>query len=120
MCKIINVTTQKLVDVTMKGPGLRKLHGGRIFYVNTNKVPRIIGKKGSMISMVKQYTDTKMIVGQNGVIWLQGEDPKMELLAVETIKKIEDESHISGLTDKIKVFLEKETGKKIEIMVEAD
>src|SRR3989338_9133441 len=41
VCKIINVTSQKLVDVTMKGLGLRKLKGGRIINVASNKVPRI-------------------------------------------------------------------------------
>jgi exosome complex component RRP4 len=115
VCKITNVTSQKLVDVTVRGPGLRKLKDGRIINVNTYKVPRIIGKKGSMVSMIKQATNCKIIVGQNGIIWLQGEDPKMELLAVNTIKKIETESHISGLTDRIKEYLEKETGKKIEV-----
>lgn len=115
ICKITNVTSQKLVDVTMKGPGLRKLHGGRIIYVNTNKVPRIIGKKGSMVSMVKQATGCKIIVGQNGLVWINGEDPKLELVAVKAIKKINKEAHLSGLTDKIKEFLEKETGTKIEI-----
>ncbi len=110
---IFNVTSQKLIDITMKGPGLRKLVGGRIIQINTNKVPRIIGKQGSMISMVKDATGCKIIVGQNGLLWLAGE-PKMELLAVETIKKIEDEAHMSGLTEKIKNFLEKKTGKKIE------
>src|SRR3989344_3104043 len=94
-CKITNVTSQKLVDVTMRGPGLRKLHEGRIVLVNTHKVPRIIGKKGSMISMVKQATGCSIIVGQNGVIWLQGENPEMELLAIESIRKIEAESHTS-------------------------
>ena len=113
VCKITNVTSQRLVDVTVRGPGLRKLKDGRVITVNTHKVPRIIGKKGSMVSMIKQATDCKIIVGQNGVIWLQGEDPKMELLTVETIKKIEKESHISGLTDRIKGYLEKATGKKI-------
>jgi exosome complex component RRP4 len=118
VCKIINVTSQKLVDVTGKGPGLRKLRGGRIIKINSNKVPRVIGKKGSMVSMIKQATDCRVIVGQNGVVWLQGEDPKMELLAVETINKIAEESHMSGLTDKIKEFLEKQTGKKIEVRTE--
>ena len=120
VCKIINVTSQKLVDVTVRGPGLRKLTGGRIIKVNTHKVPRIIGKKGSMVSMVKQATDCKIIVGQNGIVWIQGEDPKMELLAVETLNKIADESHVSGLTDRIKESLEKATGKKIEAMVEGE
>lgn len=116
VCKIINVTPQKLVDVTMKGPGLRKLKGGRIIHVNTHKVPRIIGKKGSMVSMIKNSTGCRIIVGQNGVTWIQSEDPKMEMLAVNAVKKIEKEAHISGLTDRIKKFLEKETGKKIEVI----
>lgn len=119
VAKITNVTSQKLVDLTMRGPGLRKLVGGRMMEVNTHKVPRIIGKQGSMVSMIKQATDCKIIVGQNGLVWILGE-PDNELLAVKTIKKIEAESHISGLTDKIKEFLEKETGKKLVVSVSGE
>lgn len=112
-CKVTNVSDMNLVDVTTQGPGLRKLYGGRVLHVNTHKVPRIIGKKGSMVNMIKQATNCKMIVGQNGVVWLQCE-PKVEALAVNAIRKIEEESHISGLTNRIKIFLEKETGKKLD------
>ncbi|MBN1502866.1 RNA-binding protein [Candidatus Woesearchaeota archaeon] len=103
--KIINVTSQKLVDLTMRGPGLKKLDGGRIIKVTPTKVPRIIGKEGSMVVMIKSLTNCDIMVGQNGIVWIKGE-PKDEILAVETIRKIEDESHVSGLTDKIKNFLE--------------
>ncbi|MFW6378896.1 MAG: exosome complex RNA-binding protein Rrp4 [Nanoarchaeota archaeon] len=112
--KITNVSSQNLIDVSVKGQGLHKLRGGRIINVNTNKVPRIIGKKGSMVSMIKQATDCKITVGQNGLVWLNGE-PKMENLAVKTIKKIERESHMSGLTDTIKELLEHETGREIVV-----
>ena len=110
--KIVNVTSQKLVDLTTKGPGLRKLHGGRIITVNSNKVPRIIGKQGSMVSLVKHATGCKIIVGQNGFVWLQGE-PEQEVIALQTIRKIENEAHISGLTEKIQKFLEEKTGKSM-------
>jgi len=113
VAKIINVTSQKLIDLTMRGPGLRKLTGGRVVDVNTNKVPRIIGKQGSMVYMIKEATGCKIIVGQNGLLWILGE-PKSELIAIEAIRKIEQESHLSGLTERIKEFLEKSTGKKIE------
>ena len=106
---ITNVTSQKLIDVTMKGMGLRKLVGGRMIKVNPHKVPRIIGKQGSMVSMIKQYTGCRMIVGQNGIVWLQG-PPDREIIAVSTIRKIEDESHIPGLTERIKGHLEKVAG----------
>ncbi len=105
VCKIVNVTSQKLVDVTMKGPGLRKLKGGRVIEVDPNKVPRIIGKQGSMVMMVKEATKCNIVVGQNGLIWVNGL-PVNEQLAIQTIRKIEKESHMSGLTDKIKGYLE--------------
>ncbi|HJX06003.1 MAG TPA: exosome complex RNA-binding protein Rrp4 [Candidatus Nanoarchaeia archaeon] len=117
--KITNVTSQNLVDVTCKGPGLHKLKGGRIIYVNTHKVPRIIGKKGSMVSLIKKATDCKIIVGQNGIAWLSGE-PEMEVIAVNAVNLIEENSHISGLTEKIKEHLEKVTGRKLEIPTEAE
>lgn len=111
--KVTNVTSQKLVDVTCKGPGLYKLKGGRIIKVNTYKVPRIIGKKGSMVSLIKQATGCKITVGQNGIAWISGE-PEMEVITVNAINMIEEKAHISGLTDQVKAFLEKATGKKIQ------
>lgn len=113
VCKIINVSPTKLIDVSMKGPGLRKLKGGRIKKVNPHKVPRIIGKRGSMIDMIKEATACKIIVGQNGVIWILGEDPRMELAAVKAIRMIEEKSQVSGLTELVKKFLEKETMKRL-------
>jgi len=108
VCKITKVTSQKLVDLTMKGPGLKKLKGGRIVQVNPFKVPRIIGKQGSMVTMVKQATNCRIVVGQNGLIWLEG-TPQEESLAVTTIKMIEKQSHRPGLTEKIKKYLEGKT-----------
>jgi len=117
VAKITKVTSQKLIDLTMRGPGLRKLVGGTIIQINPNKVPRIIGKQGSMVNLIKQATNCKIMVGQNGLLWISGE-PKDELIAIEVIRKIEEEAHLSGLTDRIKEFLEKKTGKKLEIKLE--
>jgi len=103
--QITNVTSQNLIDLTMKAPGLRKLRNGRIININPYKVPRVIGKQGSMVTMIKKATNCQIIVGQNGVIWLQG-TPEGEILAVETIKKIEKESHMQGLTDRIQKYLD--------------
>ncbi len=111
--QIINVTSQNLVDVTMKGPGLKKLKDGRLVTINAFKVPRVIGKKGSMVSMIKEATNCRITVGQNGVIWVEGE-PKQELIAVEAIKQIEKGAHTSGLTDRIKLFLEQHANIKPE------
>ncbi|MBW3019322.1 exosome complex protein Rrp4 [Candidatus Woesearchaeota archaeon] len=104
MCKISKVTSQKLVDVTMRGPGLRKLHDGRLVKVNAHKVPRIIGKEGSMVSMLKNATGCSINVGQNGLIWISG-SPEQEIRTEEAIRLIEEHAHMSGLTDKVAAFL---------------
>lgn len=103
--KINKVIRNKVIDLTTKGMGLRKLKGGMLIKINPSKVPRVIGKGGSMVSMIKDGTDCKITVGQNGVVWIFGTDAKKEKLAKDAIKKIEEEAHEEGLTDKIKEFL---------------
>jgi exosome complex component RRP4 len=110
--KVTNVTSQNLIDVTAKGAGLKRLRGGMVLKVNPQKVPRIIGKKGTMVSLIKRATECKIIVGQNGLVWIDGE-PEMEVLAVAAIKKVEAESHLQGVTESVKKFLETSLGKTI-------
>lgn len=114
IAKIINVTRTKFIDLTMKGPGLRKLIGGKIVSVIPSKIPRIVGKQGSMISMIKQYTGCQILAGQNGRIWISGKDPMQERVATEVIRLIEENAHTSGLTQKVEEFLKKNTNAKVE------
>ena len=107
LLKITQVTSQNLIDATVRGPGLRKLDGGRIININPVKVPRVIGKNGSMVSLLKEHTGCDIAVGQNGLIWMSGE-PKAEVLLYKTIQMIEAQAHIPGLTERIKEFLEQE------------
>ena len=90
----------------MKGPGLKKLKGGRLIDVTSSKVPRIIGREGSMITMIKDSTKCRITVGQNGKVWISGNNVQDETKAVEAIMMVENESHSEGLTDKVKAFLE--------------
>jgi exosome complex component RRP4 len=114
VCKVTQVTSQNLIDVSMKGPSLKKLRGGQFLTVNAAKVPRIIGRRGSMITMVKHATGCQIIVGQNGLVWISGE-PDSEVIAVDAIRKIEREAHISGLTERVKIYLEQRTGKTLDM-----
>lgn len=109
--KIIRVTRYNSIDLTTKGPGLKKLIGGKIIEVTPSKVPRMIGKQGSMISMIKESSGCNLLIGQNGRVWIRGSSLDKENLVTKTIMKIEEESHIDGLTDKIKKLLEKEQKK---------
>jgi exosome complex component RRP4 len=101
---ITKVTSQNLIDLTMKEPGLHQVSGGRLVKINSQKVPRIIGKQGSMISLIKDKTGCNITVGQNGIVWIKGDSDK-ELLAEKAVKMIEARSHEEGLTSKMEKFL---------------
>ncbi len=83
----------------------RKLQGGEIIQISPVKVPRVIGKKSSMLNMLIDYTRSEIYVGKNGRLWIKGGD---STLAARSILKIEKEAHMTGLTDRMKDFLEKE------------
>ena len=110
--KITNVTKSKAMDLTMRGPGLKRLSGGKIIFVPAPKIPRVVGKQGSMITMIKTMTDCDIIAGQNGRLWVSGKNPESERLAEEAINLISENSHVSGLTDKVKAFIEQKQGEK--------
>lgn len=107
----VSRVTRGVVEISMKDPGMRKLTGGKLIKVTPSKVPRIIGKQGSMISLIKERTGCRITVGQNGVVWIQGE-PEMEFVAVDAIKLVDSKSHLEGLTEEVTKFLDKHTKAK--------
>ena len=99
--RVVDVDEIKKAKLGLKGRGMGKFKGGIIVDIAPTKVPRLIGKKGSMINMIKDKTKCKIVVGQNGLVWVKG-DEDMEQLTKNIIHLIEAEAHTSGLTNKIK------------------
>ena len=99
--RVVEVDEIKKAKLGLKGRGMGKFKGGIIVDIAPTKVPRLIGKKGSMINMIKDKTKCKIVVGQNGLVWVKGNED-MEQLTREIIHLIEAEAHTSGLTNKIK------------------
>ena len=105
LLKILMVDESKKIQVTMNDSGLRKLDGGMIVDVPYCKVSRIIGKSGSMIQMLKNMTDCHIFIGQNGRIWIDGDDENAEV-AADAIRYIEENSQKGNLTEKVKALIE--------------
>lgn len=87
------------IDLTLKGKGLGKLDGGFIFRVIPSRVPRIIGKEGSMVNLIKEKTGCNVTIGQNGWIWIKGPDMDSEIRARKSIEYIAEQVFVSGLTE---------------------
>ena len=106
--KVVAYDRTRDPQLTVREPGLGKTMRGQIVTVTPTKIPRVIGRQGSMVGMIKKETGCQLTIGQNGLILISGRDPESECLAIMAIRKIENESHTSGLTDKVTEMIKKE------------
>ena len=81
----------------------RVLFGGKVIAIKPSKVPRLLGKQDTMIRQITEKTKASISVGMNGLIWIKGGDSD---IATKAIMRIQDESHIPGLTERIAQMLE--------------
>ncbi len=112
IAKVLSADRLNLPELTTIGKYLGKKMGGIIVSIDPPKVPRIIGRNGSMIKMLKKLTNCSIFVTQNGRIWIKGESFVNERLLIDAIYKIASEAHTIGLTDRMQEFIENEKIKR--------
>jgi exosome complex component RRP4 len=103
--KILSADRINKPELTTVGKYLGVRNNGIVISIDPPKIPRVIGRSGSMIKMLKNLTKCNIFVTQNGRIWLKGEDIAHERLLIESIQKIENEAHTVGLTDRIQEYI---------------
>ncbi|KUO86129.1 MAG: exosome complex RNA-binding protein Rrp4 [Caldivirga sp.] len=101
-----NLAKDYPVTLTIKESRLGRIEDGTIVEIDPVKVPRVIGKKGSMVNMFKDELNCDVTVGQNGRIWVRCRNRRDEVFVSQTIKFIERESHQSGLMDRVKAIIQ--------------
>jgi exosome complex component RRP4 len=105
VAKIVDLDRRRTPILSIVGRDLGKVHEGFIMKITPSKIPRLIGKKGSMINMILRETRCQITIGQNGRILINGRNREDEELVVKVIHKIETEAHTSGLTNRIQEYL---------------
>jgi exosome complex component RRP4 len=93
--------------VTISDRDLGKIDSGDLVKISPSKVPRLIGKKGSMIQMIEMATDAAITIGQNGWVVVSCESPEGLLKAKKAIEMVNDKAHVANLTDQVKEMLDK-------------
>ena len=104
--RIVNFDRTRDPLITISGRELGKIDSGELIKISTSKVPRLIGKRGSMIQMIEEATNANITIGQNGIIIASCENPDGLSKAIRAINMIEEDSHRINLTDIVKKMLE--------------
>jgi exosome complex component RRP4 len=91
--------------LTIQDKDLGKIPRGEFLKISATRVPRLIGKRGSMIQTIEQATQTRILIGQNGIVVVAGRSAEGTQLAIGAIRMVEEEAHTSNLTQRIKTLL---------------
>ena len=100
LCRVQEVDETHSAVATMKGMGLRKLKSGLIEEIPPHIIPQVIGKGGSMLQSLKNLGNCRIVIGQNGRVWLDGDYEGMENIRM-ALKVIRDTAHLPGLKERI-------------------
>jgi len=91
--------------LTVQDRDLGKIESGELVEISPSKVPRLIGKRGSMIQTIEMATKAMITIGQNGWIVISCEDPEGLLKAIEAVKMVDALAHTPNLTERVKSML---------------
>ena len=119
LAEIVSVDEAMRVQLSMVDRQFGRLNGGQIVQISPAKVPRLIGRQGSMIGLIRDFTQVRMFVGQNGMIWLDGDADGVRHTA-NAIRLVEDRGHLPGLTDAVREYLERAYGRSASTPTEVD
>ena len=100
LCRVQEVDETHSAVATMKGMGLRKLKSGLIEEIPPHIIPQVIGKGGSMLQSLKNLGNCRIVIGQNGRVWLDGDYEGMKNIRM-ALKVIRDTAHLPGLKERI-------------------
>ncbi len=92
--------------ITISDRDLGKIDSGYLVEISPSKVPRLIGKKGSMIQTIENATNAVITIGQNGWVVVSCENPEGLLKAKKAIQMVNEHAHVANLTDQVKEMLE--------------
>ena len=106
VARIANSDRSRDPLLTVSDRELGKIESGELVKISPSKVPRLIGKRGTMIQIIETATGAIITIGQNGWIVVSCENRNGLLKAIKAIQMIDEQAHIANLTDRVKLMLE--------------
>ena len=104
--KIANSDRQREPLISIADQSLGKIDSGELVKISPTKIPRLIGKHGSMIQTIEESTNATITVGQNGLIILKCDNSAGLKKAIASVKMIGMIQYEVNIEDKIQNILD--------------
>ena len=105
LARIVNSDSRRPL-ITINGQNLGKIDDGELIKISPAKVPRLIGKHGSMIKSIEESTGASITIGQNGWVIFKSDNPISLKNAIASIKMADLILHDDNLEEKIQNMLD--------------
>ena len=105
LARIVNSDSRRPL-ITINGQNLGKIDDGELIKISPAKVPRLIGKHGSMIQSIEESTGASITIGQNGWVIFKSDNPISLKNAIASIKMADLILHDDNLEEKIQNMLD--------------
>ena len=105
LARIANVNSRDPL-ITIAGENLGKVDSGELVKISPTKIPRLIGKHGSMIQTIEGSTNATITVGQNGLVILKCDNSAGLKKAIASVKMIGMIQYEVNIEDKIQNILD--------------
>ena len=104
--KIANFDRSREPLISIADQNLGKIDSGELVKISPPKIPRLIGKHGSMIQTIESSTDTSITIGQNGLIVLKSENGSNLDKIIKIFKMLDSTTDDSNMDEKIQKILD--------------
>lgn len=105
LARIQEVDEAHNIVLTMKGVGLRKLKEGIMEEIPINTIAHLRGENNSLLNKLKDASDCRIIVAENGRVWIDGEGNGISFVR-SIIEKTRNSGHNSRFTENILEIIE--------------
>jgi len=109
LARIQEVDETHNMVLTMKGVGLRRLNEGAVVSIPVNLVDTLRGENNATLSRIRDVTNCRIIVGDNGRVWIHGDAEDM-LASRQLIQTLQQEGHKNTFETAV-LALENERGE---------
>ena len=104
--KIANFDRSREPLISIADQNLGKIDSGELVKISPPKIPRLIGKHGSMIQTIESSTNTSITIGQNGLIVLKSESRSNLDKIIKIFKMLDSTTDDSNMDEKIQKILD--------------
>ena len=105
LARVQEVDESHNIVLTMKGVGLRKLKEGSVVSMPVNLIKKIRENNESILNELKDFTDCRILVAENGRVWIDGDSDAVSI-AKDCIELIKSEGHLDGFEERFSKYIE--------------